>query len=140
MAREKKKIKTLAKYLLVSKKTAKQLIQNGDYIVLTDKEANATARKVITQNLYNFDADFILDHSTFLKELFTVEEFNELKRTHNQQFINVVIERSLDALEDFIYDALNYNGRAHFISFVGGSEIKLNNLYIYQLSYNEIKN
>lgn len=137
MKLEKKKIKTLAKYLLVSKKIAKQLIQNGDYIVLTDKEATFKASKVIIQNLSSFDTEFILDHSFTLKMLFTTEEFKEFKRNKNELYINDLIEQTLDDLNDFIYDAIKYNGRENFISFVGGTEIKLNNLYIYQLSYTQ---
>lgn len=133
------KIETLANFLEVSKEEAQNLIENESYLVLTDEEAQARAIEEIRESLWAFNADFILNHNERAAGLDFYEHEAAKKALENAQgrsyeSLNGFIYAFIDDFDEFAEDAINADGRGHFISFYDGKEHETNNgLFIYKL-------
>lgn len=133
------KIETLADFLEVSKEEAQNLIENESYLVLTDEEAQTRAVEEIRESLWAFNANFILDHNERAAGLDCYEYEAAKKALEDAQgssceSLNGFIYAFIDDFDEFAEDAINADGRGHFISFYDGKEHETNNgLFIYRL-------
>lgn len=107
---EELKIKELAELLEIKEEEAKELIENEDYLVLTDEEANEKAREYILDSLWAFNADFVIRHSKNYSEM-TSEEYNEaVESLRNSQersceYCNGLVKALIDDIDEFVEDA-----------------------------------
>ena len=97
------------------------MIDDWDYLVLTDEEADEKAGEYIQDSLRAFNAGFIIEHSKVLDN----DEASDciLKAIQEQcENWNVAVLKLIDDLQEFIDDAIWSNGRWHFISMYDWNE------------------
>lgn len=94
---------------------------SGEYLVLTDDEADQIAADNIRDSVWTFTQEFIIDHSSVFshdnssrKALAAIQDLCENG--------NDAITRFIDNMDKFIEDAIKADGRGHFISFYDGKE------------------
>lgn len=133
------KIDTLAEFLNISKDEAQNLIDNEDYLVLTDEEADQRAKEEILNSLWAFNADFILEHCANYKQM-DCYEFDAAKealqdaQSKSCESLNGLCRALISDIDEFIEDAIYADGRGHFISFYDGQENELNGFFIYRMN------
>ena len=109
-----------------------------EYMVLTDDEADIEAEKNIKESLWAFNADFILKHTNFY-HISTAEEdqvfINSVKVMQNTlcENANGLIYAMIEDIDIFIEDAIEEDGRGHFISMYDGEENEQNGFYIFRM-------
>lgn len=134
------KIKTLADFLEISKEKAQNLIENGDYLVLTDEEAQTRANEEIRNSLWAFNADFILNHNKRAigfdrYEWDAAVEALEDAQEKSCESLNGLCLALIDDIDEFVQDAIIADGRGHFISFYDGKEHETpDGLFIYRMN------
>lgn len=104
---------------------------NQEYLVLTDEEAEEEAKKEIKNSLWAFNSDFIIEHSKIEYNEKVVEVLRKIQSElceGCQEFIEALIED----LEEFCEDALDADGRGHFLSYYDGAENEQNGFMIYR--------
>ena len=119
---------------------------NGDeYLVMDDDRAYTTADHEISQSLWAFNTDFILDHlKDEIKDGNDPVDLDELKACIDLvkeklcECANAIIHALIEDLEEFVEDAIAADGRGHFISSYDGEEHEVTvdgeTYYIYRLS------
>lgn len=110
----------------------------NEYKVLTDEEADNEAKESILNSLWAFNADFILEHTEFYKTAYNYEckEFTEALQQLQERLCesaNSIVKALIYDLDVFIDDAIDADGRGHFISYYDGKENEHNGLYIYRI-------
>lgn len=117
-------------------KEALEVFESGDYLCLTDSEADEKAAEYIKDSLWAFNASFILSEcgldSIGEQSLRTMQE----KSCESaNDFILSLVERTC-GLESFVKAAISADGRGHFLSSYDGeeNEVELNGetYYIYR--------
>lgn len=107
----------------------------NEYKVLTDEEADETAEDYIKDSLWAFNAEFILDHANInnTERAYNdiVEAFRKMQETLCES-ANPLVEALIGDIDQFVYDAVEADGRGHFISFYDGEEHESENFYIYR--------
>ncbi len=108
---------------------------NGDYLVLTDDEADEKAAEYIKDSLWAFNASFIIDHS---KLPYEAEEMVKNYQADKCESANESIEALIEDMDEFISDAISADGRGHFMSSYDGNEneeeVGGETFYIYRLN------
>ena len=140
------KMKALAQFLEVETSEIEQGYQedvfnygNQEYLILTDEEADEKTAEEIKNSLWAFDSDFIIQHcKNFEKmDIYEVEAAKESLRYSQEKCCenaNGLVYALIDNIDEFIEDAINADGRGHFISYYDGEENEENGLYIYRLN------
>lgn len=141
----KNKIKALADFLGIeqdqitfNEDTNEFITNSGEcYKVFTDKEADDAAKEEITYSLWAFNADFILVHTEFYKESTDKEDAAFIDALHDMQArlceaANAIVRALIVNINEFVYDAIDADGRGHFISWYDGEENESNGLFIYR--------
>lgn len=111
-------------------------IIGNEYKVLTDEEANKTVEDYIKDNLWAFNADFILDHSniTIIEDeceySSAIEALEKIQETFCED-ANAFIKLLIMDFNEFVEDVIIVDGRGHFISLYDGKEHEVDNFYIY---------
>ena len=137
MTIEQQKIKALADFLQISKKEAAEELEQENYIVLTDDEANEKAADYIKDSLWAFNADFIIAHCSNYDSMdcyeyhYAVEALQEAQQKSCES-LNGLCRALIADIDEFIQDAIFADGRGHFIAFYDGEEIEQNGLFIYR--------
>lgn len=108
------------------------------YMVLTDEEADAEARERIEEDLWAFNADFILEHTAFYRDSSDKEdkEFTSvLKQLQGNiaESANPIVKALIEDLDEFIEDAIDADGRGQFISWYDGREYEEGDFFIYRI-------
>ena len=120
-------------------------VYGDEYLVMDDDRAYATAYQEISQLLWAFNTDFILDHlKDDIKYGDDPVDLDELKASIDLvkgklcEGANAIIHALIDDLEEFVDDAIAADGRGHFISSYDGEEHEVTvdgeTYYIYRLS------
>ena len=120
-------------------------VYGDEYLVMDDNRAYATAFHEISQLLWAFNTDFILDHlKDDIKYGDAPVDLGELKKALKAlqenlcEGANAIIHALIDDLEAFVDDAIAADGRGHFISSYDGEEHEVTvdgeTYYIYRLS------
>lgn len=109
------------------------------YKVFTGAEADQAAADEIKNSLWAFNADFILDHSKAADDL-SDREYEQIKKSLQETQANIgesispLVRCLIADLDDFIADAIDADGRGHFIAQYDGDEIDLGgDLYAYRM-------
>lgn len=102
-----------------------------EYKVLTDAEADEAIKEEIAETLWAFNPSFVLEHTEFYHNS-TVEEddaFEDAIRELQSRLCesaNPLIKALIADLDKFIKDAIQADGRGHFLATYDGNEIELN--------------
>lgn len=122
LTEEEAKVKALAQFLGHDAEEAKKMIEDGDYLVLTDAEAEEKAKEYIKDSLWAFNASFILEECglDFSGEE-SLRHMQEKSCEGANDFILSLVEKTC-GLEQFVEDAISADGRGHFMSSYDGEE------------------
>jgi hypothetical protein len=108
----------------------------GEYLVLTDAEAEDRAVEYITDSLWAFNPEFIMDH---LEKPVTGRAYEKLEESvkHAQETMcedaNTLVSALIgDNLEAFIDDAISADGRGHFMGGYDDEEHEQDGFFIYR--------
>lgn len=110
-----------------------------EYYVCTEKEANLLAEQEILQYLWAFNSDFIVEHTKVYDDL-TIGEAEILAKNISEMTCkmcdnaNTIVELLIEDINEFIEDAIEADGRGHFISMYDGREHEQDGYYIYRIS------
>lgn len=138
-----KKVKALAAFLSVKTARIKQegnsfFVEDDEYLVLTEEEADEAAEDYIKDCLWAFNADFILQHTPcydcldrdeYNDALRSLKDIQEKSYESAQGFIKAIIAD----IDDFVYDAIQADGRGHFIATYDGEEHEQDGFFIYRI-------
>jgi hypothetical protein len=110
---------------------AQDLIDNGDYMVLTDEEADEKAKDYILESVWAFNYDFLCAHSEAIAEI-PKKEYEQMAGKLCESFNKAVLAMIPDK-EHFVKDAILADGRGHFLSPYDGqeNEIKVGKEYYF---------
>ena len=103
----------------------------GDYLVLTDDEADERATCEIRGSLWAFKAEFIASHSTNGWSDDCVKSLSKMQGELCES-ANPIIEALIKDIDHFIADAISSDGRGHFLSRYDGEENEGGGFYIYR--------
>lgn len=111
-----------------------------EYMVLTDEEADSEVENSIKKSLWAFNADFILEHTDFYRNSTESEDqifINSIKVMQNTlcENANSLVYAMIEDIDTFIEDAIEADGRGHFISMYDGEENEQNGFYIYRMEW-----
>jgi hypothetical protein len=107
----------------------------GEYMVLTDDEADQQVKENILETVWAFNKSFLDSHSEAIAEM-DEDVFKKIQEMC--EGANKTILRLIDDVDHFVKDAVLSDGRGHFLSSYDGeeNEQKINDtwLYIYQIN------
>ena len=106
-------------------------VDGGEYLVLTDSEADDRAADDIKQSLWAFNTSFIMSHTELPDE---ASEMVLMFQERNCESANDTIEALITDLDSFIEDAISADGRGHFISRYDGNEGESGEYFIYRIN------
>lgn len=109
----------------------------GEFLVLTDDEADEKAREEIRQLLWAFNPDFILRHTKAYENTTNYEDeaiIEALKEVQSRicEGANELVYALINDFDEFCEDAIDEDGRGHFLSYYDGKEYESDNFYIYR--------
>lgn len=113
--------------------------EGEEYYICTEEEADSLAEQEIISSLWAFNSDFIAEH-TKVYDVLTVKEAGDLAKNIAHMTLemcedsNMIIEALIEDIDEFIEDAINEDGRGHFIAMYDGREHEQDGYYIYQIS------
>ena len=136
---EKTKVEYLADYLEVDPSTIEQSkydenvyeTEDGEeYAVYTDDDADREVREQIVDSLWAFNPDFIVKHMRGYDELSSFDEretVNALEEVQSKlaESANPLVKAIIEDIDEFVEDAVDSDGRGHFISSYDGEELEL---------------
>ena len=103
----------------------------GEYLVLTDDEANEQAEQYIRESLWAFDARFIASHAHKALPEQCIEALRKIQGDLCEDAAPFV-EALIADMDHFVSDAVSADGRGHFISRYDGKENEEGEFYIYR--------
>ena len=110
-----------------------------EWLVLDDAEADELTREEIEESLWAFNPDFIVRHMPNLDKLTTKQESDLIGALGQIQGslcedCNPLFAAIIEDMDDFVDDAIESDGRAHFLARYDDEEIELENgLYAYRI-------
>ena len=112
-------------------------IAGCEFKVLTDSEADEAARDDIVNSLWAFNPDFILSHTDFWEDLSAneaakVEKALEAMTSKLCESANPLVKAMIADFDEFVEDAIDTDGRGHFISWYDGEENESGDYFIYR--------
>jgi len=114
--------KALMQHLGIEQDEAESLIESGDYLVLTDSEADETAREYILDSLWAFNASFIIGECGLdMSGEESLKSMQEKSCEGANDFIKSLIEKTC-GIDSFVDSAVSADGRGHFLSSYDGEE------------------
>ena len=96
----------------------------GEYLVLTESEANELAKDTIKESAWAFNADFIIAHSNALDHDDASNEIIAAIKEQCESGNNAML-KLIDDVDEFIEAAIAADGRGHFLSGYDGEELEL---------------
>lgn len=141
---ENKKIKELAKFLGCNKEgifvsnwnNRVFELGNEEYLVVTDEEADEEATSRIEENIWAFNAKFILDECGIDYNESAISSLQEIQNRCCEScnpFLSSLIENTC-GLDSFVQKAISSDGRGHFLARYDSSENKTDSYYVYRLN------
>ena len=115
---------------------------DGDYLVLTDEEADNATAEYIKYSIWAFNPEFIISECGLCNNLSYPEScdlINSLRAIQEKicdssNHLLTALVKGTCGLDTFIADAINTDGRGHFISDWDGKEYASKNFYIYRIN------
>jgi hypothetical protein len=106
---------------------------NCEYMVLTDKEADQAAKEYIEDSVWAFNSNFIIDHSDVLS--YDKASENVVKAIQEQcESGNEAMKKLINNMDEFVQDAIEADGRGHFLNTYDGEEYEVGDYYIYRMN------
>ncbi len=96
--------------------------EDGDYIVLTDSEADEKAEEYIEDTLWAFNAGFLSEVTGFDVSIFEAVQSNGKCEDNNGAILQLVG----DNIGLLVQDAISSDGRGHFLNTYDGEETEFN--------------
>ena len=122
------KIEALAKFLdETDLDYVEKLIDDEDYLVLTDEEADEKACEEIENSIWAFNSEFIASHCDLDAE--TILIIQEAKYEDANEPLKRLIGKNLPG---FVGDAISSDGRGHFLARYDGHENEEGEFFIYR--------
>jgi hypothetical protein len=123
------KIEALAKYLGEEDlEEVEKLIDDGDYLVLTDDEADEKAKENILESVWAFNADFLESHTNMDADLIKIIQEAKCDGANDS------LRRMIDDEDAFVQDAISSGGRGHFMNSYDGDENEEGEFFIYRMN------
>lgn len=132
-----KRAEALAKFLQVNAEEITKERENeysaegGEYLVLTDEEADKAAADYIKDSVWAFNASFIIEHSKALDFEAASEKIVQAIQEQCESG-NEAMTKLIDNIDEFIADAISAAGRGHFLSGYNGNEGEEGEFFIYR--------
>jgi len=103
----------------ISLDDAERLIDNGDYLVLDENEAQEKAREHILDSVWAFNYNFLCSHSKAINAMQekTFKLIQEVCESSNESILAMI-----DDVDHFVEDAICCDGRGHFLAGYDGNE------------------
>lgn len=137
------KLNSLSNFLEVAKEDIKVSnydnnvfeTEEAEYLVLTDKEASKYAKESILESAWAFNAWFILDNLN--------SKFRDANRDTLEEIVKLAQEKCEDGNEiilgmitkrSFVDEAIQCDGRGHFLATYDGEENEQDSYYIYRIN------
>jgi hypothetical protein len=104
---------------------------NQEYKVLTEEEANKETKAYIEESVWAFNASFILDHTN-------IEWNNKIEKSFQKmqselcEDANELVKAMIEDFDEFVNDAIEADGRGHFLAGYDGQENEEDGYYIYR--------
>lgn len=130
-AEQTEKVQALAQWLEVNEtdievNNDEYILPNGEeYLVLTDEEADQVVLDYIKDMLWAFNTDFLASYTGLHKAVF--EALAEGYESSNEAILALI--NNAGDIEEFVQEAIDADGRGHFLSPYDGEEIELENGY-----------
>lgn len=99
------------------------------YIVCSDDEADERAADSIRNDLWAFNASFILPHTILSSGM---EDVITAIVNAKYEDATPILEAMIPDMDSLIEDAISSDGRGHFLNFYDGGEYESQGFYIYQ--------
>lgn len=113
-------------------------VGNREYMVLTDTEADERTQEDIKDTAWAFNADFIIEHSSVLD--YDKGSYQIIKAIQEQcENGNDAMLKLIDDFDEFVEDAVDADGRGHFLNTYDGKEHEFydedgKDYYIYRMN------
>jgi hypothetical protein len=91
----------------------------GDYLILTEEEADEMTKEYILDSVWAFNKSFLNQHSEVISE---IDDKSFAKIQEGCESVNKAFIKMIDDIDYFIEDAINTDGRGHFLSHYDGEE------------------
>ena len=109
-----------------------------EYRVLTDEQADEMVKEEIEYSLWAFNPDFTIKHCSNF-ETMTEEEVESAIRSleyaqRSCENANGLVRALINDIDEFVEDAINADGRGHFLAYYDGVENEQDGFYIYRVS------
>ena len=109
----------------------------AEYMVLTEEQADAKVKEEIEYSLWAFNPDFIISHCSNF-ETMTDEEVESAIRSlkyaqKSCENANGLVRALIDDMDEFVKDAIDADGRGHFLAYYDGVENEQDGFYIYRV-------
>ena len=105
----------LSTRLGVDLEDAESYIDDGDYLVLTDENADEAVREEIEQLVWAFTPSFLSAHTNVSEE--AIKKMQELYEGANDALAELIKD-----FDEFVEDAVACDGRGHFLAGYDGVE------------------
>jgi len=105
--------------------------EGGEYLVLTDEEADELAKLRIRDSLWAFNASFIASHTKNGLDDAAEKALAEMQGRLCES-ANPIVEALIEDMDHFISDAISSDGRGHFISHYDGEESEQGQFFIFR--------
>jgi hypothetical protein len=136
---ENSKIKALAEFLEVEENEINQSSYdentfeygNQEYRVLTDEEADEATKEYISDSVWAFNANFILDHAG-INWNNRIEKSLQKVQTELCEDANELLKAMVKDIDEFVQDAIDADGRGHFLAGYDSEENEQDEYFIYR--------
>ena len=110
----------------------------AEYMVLTDEQADEKAREEILNSLWAFNADFVISHCKNYSDMDQYEVESAIESLRYAQGnccenANGLVRALIADIDEFVEDAIDADGRGHFIAYYDGVENEQDGYYIYRV-------
>ena len=111
-------------------------LDGGEYLVLTDDEADEKAKQEILETLWAFNSEFILSCCELDSSRCVVASLRDMQENCCEScnaFIRALIEGTC-GIGEFVYQAIESDGREHFIATYDDEENEQDEYFIYRVN------
>lgn len=91
-----------------------------EWLVLTDSEADTAVEAAIRDSVWAFNADFLAEHSVADADIFRLLQKSDRAESLNEPFLSLITD-----IEEFIEDAVDADGRGHFLAGYDHEELEV---------------
>ena len=110
------------------------IVEDSEYLVLTDEEANERCRDYILENLWAFRANFLVSHIPLSGNFKMITQCIEDMQAKMCESCNELLLAMIRDTDELIEDAIQADGRGHFLSSYDSEEREEGEFFIYQIN------